>query len=225
MKSIFFIFITIFLLPYSSFMANDMSKKILVIGDSHTVGYFGEKLHSLLLKLPHTEIVTLAICGSNPIHWLKGRKLDICDRERRGTDIDAPLPASFVPHLATILKEEKPHITIIAHGTNYVGYPPYSIHKYSLATINLILLNQSSCFWVGPPDAYAIEQSLLEQTSQLIQDAGSGNCQFFNSLEVTSYPPDLNDGVHYSLDLAHQWAKKVFDGFTQHFFPHYPISE
>src|ERR1041385_8462946 len=101
---------------------------ILMVGDSLSVGKFGEVVQShLARKYP---VAAYAYCGSSPEHWLSAEPdfFTKCGyRQHTGnTDVlrdfvngKPPRPA-VTPKLSTLLDRHKPTILIVQLGTNWM---------------------------------------------------------------------------------------------------------
>src|ERR1044072_113104 len=101
---------------------------ILMIGDSLSVGKFGEVIQ-MHLALKH-RVAAYASCGSSPEHWLASEPAFIpkCGDRQRTSASDlftgwvngrAPRPPR-TPKLADLVRKHKPTILVIQLGTNWM---------------------------------------------------------------------------------------------------------
>src|SRR6266404_5359511 len=101
---------------------------ILMVGDSLSVGKFGEVVQGhLAQKYP---VAAYASCGSSPEHWLSGEPEFVtkCGYRQRTSDSDiftdwvngrAPRPTR-TPKLADLVRKHKPTILVVQLGTNWM---------------------------------------------------------------------------------------------------------
>ncbi len=101
---------------------------ILMVGDSLSVGKFGEvvQLH-LAQKYP---VAAYASCGSSPEHWVSGEQEFITKCGYRQHTIDSDVFRDFVkgksprptltPKLTKLINRHKPTILIVQLGTNWM---------------------------------------------------------------------------------------------------------
>src|SRR4051794_26498898 len=101
---------------------------ILMIGDSLSVGKFGEAIQIHLAK--NHRVAAYASCGSSPEHWLASEPPFVtkCGYRERTTDSDyftdwmngrAPRPTR-TPKLADLVRKHKPTILVVQLGTNWM---------------------------------------------------------------------------------------------------------
>lgn len=228
MKS--FLFLLIFL-PIQAFGAS-----VLVIGDSHTTGPFGKKLDELI-RANHT-VVTRGACGTIGKNWQNGTSGG-CGEWNWGKGVDGKdIISTVTPKLDQLVDEMKPDYVILQFGGNYRKMlenedtkekAKFLIPNDVVALIKTAKSQGAKCLFVTGPDTYE-GRNLLPETIDLVQQGVGEECTFFNSLEVTEYPDQYvgkkrpngkkyTDGKHYSFDegqpIAHEWAEKVFQAFTE----------
>src|ERR1700741_1790209 len=98
---------------------------ILMIGDSLSVGKFGEVIQ-MHLALKH-RVAAYASCGSSPEHWLAGEPdfITKCGYRQRTNDSDvftdwvngrAPRPTR-TPKRADLVRKHKPTVLVVQLGT------------------------------------------------------------------------------------------------------------
>ncbi|MDA8791781.1 hypothetical protein N9N67_00975 [Bacteriovoracaceae bacterium] len=142
MKPKVLIFLTFLFLSSSTFSM----KSILLIGDSHTAGYFGKKLHSYIVERNH-DLVTLGHASSAPFHWINQKEYYLSggvynQATVSNVDYNHPNPPShwskkvnvpkFTPLLENMIYHSKwrskiqnsiiPEFVIIALGANDLGF-------------------------------------------------------------------------------------------------------
>jgi hypothetical protein len=109
-------FVGIFLLFITSFA---QAKSVLVIGDSHTAGPFGKKLHSLLSQ-EFNHVVTLGHSSSAALHWVSDKEYLLSGGKfnqlfRDNTQYVDPNPVHWrvktkVPKLWDVLEDNAYHL-------------------------------------------------------------------------------------------------------------------
>src|SRR5437762_1201734 len=101
---------------------------ILMVGDSLSVGKFGEVVQGhLARKYP---VAAYAYCGSSPEHWLSAEPSFVTKCGYRQHTIDSDVFRDFVngrpprptltPKLTKLLNKHKPTILIVQLGTNWM---------------------------------------------------------------------------------------------------------
>jgi hypothetical protein len=170
--------ITVFVLVLSVFMFStavsssfaENPKKILYIGDSHTVGAFGTEFSKELACAFCGQVSRYGVSSSAMVHWLAASwpggfkqgfiqsKVGTDGKEvilRSPTKKDEPVPADF-PHYNQLLVGELEAV-VIALGTNdvmsYCSKTPEvqaETMKGLKRMIETVKKHAKSCIWVGP---------------------------------------------------------------------------
>lgn len=204
--------------------------KVLLIGDSLSVGGFGEVMQkSLIDRYGDGQVAVFASCGSSPEDWTKGGFVTACgyrqktpahavmlrDRERVPT-----------PKLRAILGSYRPEFVIVQLGTNwmdalretahpdgarYRGFIRDFVRELRHANPALVIV------WVLPPASSVYPPFVHLQVEQWINDE-SRKLGFYtiNSRRLTApYRPRVTggDGVHYTGAAGGRWARAVMDKF------------
>jgi lysophospholipase L1-like esterase len=207
----------------------DQNSKIMVIGDSLTVGPFGDFLQNWLLSnLPQSQVAIYASCGSSPEHWMKskpefitpcgyrettpyGRKLTKHQFGRK------PIPTT-TPKIETLLKKFKPDVLVIQLGTNHFdtiakggdkAIPELkSIYRQFCQTIIANKGNLKMVYWITPPDASKFPTSVKTQVQKIIHEniRNHGFREFYSG-EKIPYVKGVSgsDGVHLNKKAASLW--------------------
>jgi hypothetical protein len=138
--------------------------RILILGDSHTVGPFGATLDARLRAKGH-DTALQAVCGASISWWLGPTrpKLSIC-YALHGFGAKASAQEGAPPSLpptADRLMENAPDVVVVALGSNPEGA---SAADTAAAAEKLIALMPpgARCFWVGPPPMPARQAAILE---------------------------------------------------------------
>ena len=195
---------------------------VLMIGDSLSVGKFGEEVQKhLALK---RRVAAYASCGSSPEHWLAAEPafLTKCGyRERTATsDIysdfvngRAPRPTR-TPKLADLVRKHKPTILVVQLGTNWMDrdlteeqmsdYLNRFVEEARRGPVEKII-------WIAPPDSSSLRR-VQGKVHQLIRRAATRKgFEVIDSRKVTHYVVGKTggDGVHYNSESSEAWARAI----------------
>lgn len=196
-----------------------IASTILILGDSHTVGPFGQKLDELL-RLKGARVATYASCGSTAIWWYSGQRTTCGYFEKDLTGKVTERSQYTTPLFPELLKTINPDHIIIALGTNYVK----NLNDESVITdlrvmVNDIRTSGAECFWILPPDMRQF-RSELPRLNRLVKTAVGDECRYLESASLTRYPETSGDGIHYwstqGTPIAHAWALEAAKVFLGH---------
>ena len=195
---------------------------ILMIGDSLSVGKFGEAVQ-MHLALKH-RVAAYASCGSSPEHWLKAEPdfVTKCGYRQRTSDSDiftdyvnghAPR-ATRTPKLADLVRKHKPTILVVQLGTNWMDrsltdeqmndYLNRFVEEARRGTVEKIV-------WIAPPDSARLRKT-QGRVHQLIRRAASRKgFDVIDSRNVTHYVMGKTggDGIHYNSESSEAWARGI----------------
>lgn len=200
----------------------------LLIGDSHSVGHFGEALVKELGGRP--KVARYAVSAASAQHWAKN---PVCPANEECPFVfgyatpEGPkpgaLPADFAG-LAGLVGQYKQGPVLIALGTNdlnrckLAGKP--AAMKHVLELLKKVPAKRK-CVWIGPPlytkgrvaeNCGAHYELYVNQLRETIEASA---CDFVDSREVknpaTGKPveADSSDLVHFEKAMAVIWAKGV----------------
>jgi hypothetical protein len=139
-------------------------KTILILGDSHLMGTFGEHLHAKLHQFGGLNIMSIAIGGAGSLHFTKTMKNMCCGYKIRSTCSNTPIGTkSKIPtlefsnlktdeivakfasgNLEQLVKITQPDVVIIALGSNFSNAHKDLVQK---------IINEKSdvaIMWIGP---------------------------------------------------------------------------
>ncbi len=209
---------------------------ILVIGDSHAVGSFGQNLDDVLRRGPGNRVATYAVCASRPLSflsetphacghmfrdfdkkapakWLGGRVYKATISDGKGGTTEVTMVKT--PSLAQLLSDHVPTVTVVELGAN-LPLTEDSIQK----TLELIHKSNSACVWIGPPDmrtptpsqvdgVYATLRKNKVVEGVTLEAATKDSCLLIDSRSFSylRYPEKGGDGTHYNGGLAPLAAK------------------
>jgi hypothetical protein len=209
------------------------SPKVLMIGDSLTVGPFGDRMEAWLIRTFGASNASIyASCGSSPEHWLAAEKTfvtpcgyretkngkRVLEKHRNGRK---PRKVS-TPKIETLLARHRPEIVIIQLGTNHFdnlaqegksAIPGLARHYDQFA--NALRKKGSSVrlvVWIAPPDSSKFPKWIQDTVEGLI--SGLGRRYHFGTIysrKFTNYRVGRtgSDGVHYDDSAAYAWANEV----------------
>jgi len=195
---------------------------ILMIGDSLSVGKFGEAIQ-MHLALRH-RVAAYASCGSSPEHWLAGEPdfVTKCGYRQRTSDSDvytdwvngrAPRPTR-TPKLADLVRKHKPTILVVQLGTNWMDrnlsdeqmneYLSRFVEEARRGTVEKIV-------WIAPPDSSRLRKTQGRVHQILRRAATRKNFDIIDSRNVTHYVMGKTggDGIHYNSESSEAWAHAI----------------
>ena len=195
---------------------------ILMVGDSLSVGKFGEVVQGhLAQKYP---VAAYASCGSSPEHWLSAEPDFITKCGYRQHTIDADVFRDFVngkpprptltPKLTKLINQHKPTILIVQLGTNWMdrsltdeqmsGYLDQFVREARRGSVEEII-------WIAPPDSSRLRKTQGKVHALIRQAARRDGFQVVDSREVTHYVVGKTggDGIHYNSEASEAWARKI----------------
>lgn len=222
-KSHFLLLILCFIFSCSAFAKTEnivkpkpIPPRILMIGDSHSVGIFGHKLTELIkTAAPKVELMAVASCGSEPHWWLTGKSTHCGLRTLYPNGFDNTIHNAPTPKIADLLNLTKPKMTIVQLGSNLVLLSPQEREIYTQAMLDVIKQSGGQCIWISAPDSRKFSSTDLHEVYEVLKTVTKKNhCKLIDSRKYTKYPSAGGDGLHYGGQegglIATQWAEKVF---------------
>lgn len=200
--------------------------KVLYLGDSLSMGAFGETLDTNLRERG-ADLVTVVAGGSSPYYWLKayqslpstiGYWEKTPERERRMGQIRA------VPKMEALIEEHQPEYVVIQTGVNLYATLRSRRRPKSENVAEVRSLIEQMChsvakagakaYWILPPNSHERRYSpklQFELASIMIDSIEEYGGAIFKSSQHTTYtdPYPATDGVHYSKKDSTIWANKV----------------
>ena len=195
---------------------------ILMVGDSLSVGKFGEVLQlHLAQKYP---VAAYASCGSSPEHWVSGEQDFITKCGYRQHTIDSNVFRDFVngrpprptltPKLAKLINRHKPTILIVQLGTNWMdrGLTNEQMSNYLDRFVREARRGSvQEIIWIAPPDSSRLRRTQGKVHGLIRQAARRNGFQVIDSREVTRYVVGKTggDGIHYNNEASEAWARRI----------------
>ena len=195
---------------------------VLMIGDSLSVGKFGEIVQAhLALK---RRVAAYASCGSSPEHWLAAEPAFMTKCGYRERTANSDIYSDFVngrpprptrtPKLADLVRKHKPTILVVQLGTNWMDrnlteeqmsdYLNRFVDEARRGTVQKIV-------WIAPPDSSSLRK-VQGKVHQLIRRAATRKgFDVIDSRKVTHYVVGKTggDGVHYNSESSEAWARAI----------------
>lgn len=213
---------------------NVFFRKVLMLGDSLSVGPFGQEMqHFLIAKFGESRVYLLASCGVSPEHWLDsepefiskcGYRVKTPRQYLLGEYEKGRRPAPFpTPKLEHILSKTHPDLVLVQMGTNWfdlleqAGNPDLIHHLEGIVERFVATLLDSDprpqLVWITPPDSARFRRVQAMVTSLLQRAARRLRFTCIDSSELIEYIPGKSggDGVHYASAAAEKWATGVKD--------------
>lgn len=195
---------------------------ILMVGDSLSVGKFGEIVQGhLAQKYP---VAAYASCGSSPEHWLTGEPDFITKCGYRQHTIDSnvfrdftngkPPRPTLTPKLTKLLKKHRPTILIVQLGTNWMDrlLTDAQMNDYLHRLVGEARRGSvQEIIWITPPDSSALRRTQGRVHGLIRQAARRDGFQLVDSRGVTRYVVGKTggDGIHYNSEASEAWARRI----------------
>ena len=200
--------------------------RVLMIGDSLSVGPFGEAVQNhLKVKLKTDQVFAYASCGSSPENWLAGEKDFVT---KCGYRENTPGHAIFIdfnnghrpaptrtPKVESLVGKHTPTIVVVQQGTNWMdrNLSDGEINSYIDRFVRAARGGgQRKLIWITPPDSSKFRGARQNRVQGLLRDAaGRDGFQIINSRTYTHYRPGVTggDGIHYNSAASTEWADFV----------------
>jgi GDSL-like lipase/acylhydrolase family protein len=207
--------------------------RVLMIGDSLTVGSFGGVMYEYLVALHGKgNVAVYGSCGSSPEHWLRGDPLFVTKcgyREQTPWENEVidfkngrPPPLIPTPKLEDLIAKFQPNVVIVQLGTNWMDRvaSPNRGKQLDYDSILDRLVNAirrgfgsaTRIIWITPPDSSHFNRRTQRTVERMLKDAADrDHFQTIVSSRITHYVPGKTggDGVHYNQDAGTAWAHAV----------------
>lgn len=208
------------------------AQRVLMIGDSMTVGDFGEALQEYLIKhCGKGSVAIYASCGSSPEHWLKAEPVFVTRCGYRQYTEGGPIVVDFVgrrppqpvptPKLEDLLVKHRPSVVIVQLGTNWMQSisekPAEEAKCQSILERFATALRGSpgtvrQVIWITPPDSSHYSNQTMLTVDDLLKSAAKKHAfDRIVSSAMTHYTAGKTggDGIHYRKEEAVEWAHRV----------------
>ena len=195
-------------------------KNVLILGDSHFVGHFGEYVHKNLHDINKYDVLSVAISGAGSKHYtltlknfccgykiryscagdipLDAKKSPIAILEKSSTGSNELIGKNWKGKLPEMLKDWMPDIVVFSLGSNNVN------SHQGLVDIIRSYHAEIPIIWIGPfkRKGNLERYKLIEKT---IKD--NANIHLVRSDDILGH--DTITMAHYYVNTAKKWANKV----------------
>lgn len=188
--------------------------KVLMIGDSHTVGAFGTELDQKL-RSTGAQVATYGASGSSATQWANGgtTRSGWVERGANGQVSQPPWNQPHqIPRLEELIAKEKPGVIIVNLGANFRGGDPTSQVR-SLGEI--AKKHGIKLIWIGPPKTR--EDSGNDSSIKAFdQKMAAAMAPYGTYIASDPFTPTYSgsDGLHYDSAAGKRWADGVFGQLT-----------
>ncbi len=208
------------------------TQRVLMIGDSLSVGPFGREMQAYLTdQFGEKRFYMYASCGSSPEHWLASEPVF---HSKCGSRVKTPKSFSHseaekgrpaepfsTPKLESLLRDSRPNLVIVQLGTNWfdrlVDKPgPEELARLAgildrFAETVLASESRPKLIWITPPDSERFRKVQGDITKLISAAARQRRFNTINSSSMVRYVTGQTggDGVHYYGPDAIKWADGV----------------
>ena len=205
---------------------------VLLVGDSLTVGGFGDYMEDRLIKgFGSNKVAVYGYCGASVEHFLKDIPVFDCrcgyretTRNRKVLDNWKGGKPKHYPtrKLATLLKKHQPEVIIVQLGTNNFttlfkeGKGVRAKQQQYFNRLAKVMVSTTSsvrrAVWIAPPDSAKYPSNIEKEVDNMIQQAAKKyGIYVIRSSKFTHYVMGKTgtDGLHYNTKSADEWANEV----------------
>jgi hypothetical protein len=195
--------------------APERAPTILLIGDSHTYGAFGQRLHELLAGIGRYAVVSEAAGGATTETYLQERPEAVVGYRVRESAAGEGGPRETVSRVRSpmhpldgLLAAHDPEVVVVALGTNHPRVP---VTQSCEAFMQHLMRDRPKrrVFWIGPP-AVGADRSAARVTSIRAALEKFPGAMFIDSTTFNAKAPLPADNPHFGLDDARRWAETTF---------------
>ena len=215
-----------------------LAAEVLIVGDSHNVGSFGEALYQELKNEMDMEVRSVGLAGasgttySSNVEKQRTLRAGYANRSKKEQKVIPHGAAVTVPTLSDLIKEEQPQIVVIELGDNFAGYSSAVTDVYVKNQVQSVLKQfdmkspAPKCFWITPIwtdkegiGPYKKTNERLYQVNKLIKEAAGSRCTVLDSTKDLGLKKEeinvLNDGIHFGPVSGKRWGKAAARTISQ----------
>ncbi|MFN8607258.1 MAG: hypothetical protein U0931_06985 [Vulcanimicrobiota bacterium] len=185
--------------------------RVLVIGDSHTAGLYGDELDRQL-RARGAQVHTVGSSGASASNFINGRGTTVGYADH-GMDGHTQKTASHAtPRLEDLINQDKPDVIVVNLGANFRGASQAGIEGQVRSLGEVAKRHGIPIKWVGPPKPAHPNMEAVQRFDQQLAAAVAPYGEYISSVP---YTPEYAgaDGLHYSgtrgRQLAQQWAQGI----------------
>jgi len=187
--------------------------RVLVIGDSHTAGLYGDELDRQL-RARGAQVHTVGSSGASASNFINGRGTTVGYADH-GMDGRTQKTASHAtPKLEDLINQDKPDVIVVNLGANFRGASPAGIESQVKSLGEVAKRHGIPIKWVGPPKP-APARLDMEAVQRFDQQLAAAVAPYGEYISSVPYTPEYSggDGLHYSgargKQLAQNWAQGI----------------
>ncbi|MBT9586509.1 hypothetical protein IV102_24410 [bacterium] len=185
--------------------------RVLVIGDSHTAGAYGNELDRQL-RARGAQVHTIGSSGASASNFINGRGTTVGYAEH-GTDGRVQRTARHAtPKLEDLIQQDRPDTIVVNLGANFRGASPAQLQSQVRSLGEVARRHNIPIKWVGPPKPRQADAGAVQRFDEQMAAAVAPFGEYISSVP---YTPEYagGDGVHYGgtrgTQLAQQWAQGI----------------
>ncbi|MBI5002170.1 SGNH/GDSL hydrolase family protein [Candidatus Woesearchaeota archaeon] len=218
----------------ASVLAETSEQNVLIIGDSQTMGTYGDTLYASFKTDGYTTN-KYAVCGSTPSYFTEGISIisSACNAEYTYDDGSSKkVDSGNTPLLSNLIEKHTPSLVFVTFASN--GYEWYGSSEETIQnSVNSVaeeITNQgATCYWAGPPQGphYPDIETYQQFRDAIKESVENSGCIFIDSEEYTDFAfcPDggsfgCDADVHFDNHgtagkaAAETWAEGVYSEFA-----------
>jgi hypothetical protein len=198
--------------------AEQVPRRVLLLGDSHLTGPFGSALLRRIGGPGGRRVDVYAACSAAPEWFLPGHShTSPCGTWFRRAGAD-DRRAQAAPAITAVLGDDV-DLVIIALGTNMADWRAGGVGDLSSAgtLAHHAMMRGAKCVWVGPPPVPGYPSLPFykgplnyDQLNEGLRARLGGHCAYVQS----TTPYGGADGIHYDRANAELWAEQVYRDAT-----------
>jgi len=206
--------------------------KVMLIGDSLSVGPFGRALETALqARFGRGGVCVFASCGSSPEDWLPGKPVFVTKCGYRQTTPSGSISREYqngkrpppvrTPKLPQIFDAWRPQLVIVQLGTNWMDHlaaadrlDGRSYRRHIRDFVREVRRDADPVIvWVMPPDSSKYPLRVHEAVERWIREESIPSR--FRTIDSRLFTAPYRDGktggdgVHYGDAAGRRWARRV----------------
>lgn len=207
------------LLLSTTLYAQQPVRQILILGDSHLNGEFGEQMHRKLAELKAFDVYSISIGGAGSKHFTLPLRNHCCGYKIRESCHDEVIPVKqkvrtieknivgnnemvakmYNGQLNKVLEYIAPKLVLIALGNNYVN------DHQNLVNIIRLQAPDAKIIWIGP----VLRSNMEPRLKAIDKVVAQNNILFIRSDDLVGH--DTITSTHFYGKTAQNWAGKIVE--------------
>jgi hypothetical protein len=194
-------------------------KRVLILGDSHLLGTFGEALHRNLHETGEYDVLSIAIGGAGTRNFISTLRNNCCgfairesfhdenispDKRIRRVEADNTLTGELIGKkyhgkIENVLQAFDPHLTVIALGRNNINAHQQLVNILRLYNVQMVII------WVSPYRNMFIHRQLHDIENVVMKNG------LFHIRSDDILGTDTTGSAHFYGKKGENWARKIFE--------------